>query len=153
MVQPALFFEPGPFPGLPGPAVGPKGPKIIQKPGAGFIIVSSLRSAQLYAGRCCSHGHGGEALATATGVARTRSAHNHRLRHHAYDGASNPLFLRNRSGNRRCGGSKRHPPTGKPMEKVGGEAPPSFSIGFPVGGCRLDPKADDFRTDFSNMGS
>ncbi len=36
VVQPGLFFEPGPFPGLPGPAVGPKGPKIGQKPGAGF---------------------------------------------------------------------------------------------------------------------
>ncbi len=46
MVQPALYFEPGPFPGLPGPAVGPKGPKIGQKPGAGFIILSSLGSAQ-----------------------------------------------------------------------------------------------------------
>ncbi len=45
-MQPALFFEPGPFPGLPGPAVGPKGPKIGQKPGAGFIILSSLGSAQ-----------------------------------------------------------------------------------------------------------
>ncbi len=40
------LFEPGPFPGLPGPAVGPKGPKIGQKPGAGFIFLSSLRSAQ-----------------------------------------------------------------------------------------------------------
>jgi hypothetical protein len=47
LVQPALFFEPGPFPGLPGPAVGPKGPKIGQKPGTGFIIKSSLRSAKL----------------------------------------------------------------------------------------------------------
>ncbi len=45
-MQPVLFFEPGPFPGLPGPAVGPKGPKFGQKPGAGFIILSSLRSAQ-----------------------------------------------------------------------------------------------------------
>ncbi len=27
-MQPALFFNPGPFPGLPGPAVGPGGPKI-----------------------------------------------------------------------------------------------------------------------------
>ena len=26
-VQPALLFEPGPFPGLPGPAGGPEGPK------------------------------------------------------------------------------------------------------------------------------
>ncbi len=38
LVQPELLFEPGPFPELPGPAVGPKGPKIDQKPGAGFII-------------------------------------------------------------------------------------------------------------------
>ncbi len=44
-MQPALFFEPGPFPGLPGPAVGPKGPNIGHKPGAGFIILSSLRFA------------------------------------------------------------------------------------------------------------
>ncbi len=43
MVQPAVFLEPGSFPELPGPAVGPKGPKIGQKPDAGFIIVSSLR--------------------------------------------------------------------------------------------------------------
>ncbi len=28
VVQPAIFFEPDPFPGLPGPAVGPGGPKI-----------------------------------------------------------------------------------------------------------------------------
>ena len=42
-----MFFAPGPFPGLPGLAVGPKEPKIGQKPGAGFIILSSLRSAQL----------------------------------------------------------------------------------------------------------
>ncbi len=48
LVQPALFFEPGPFPELPGPAVGPNGPKIGQKPGAGFIMLSSLRSAQGY---------------------------------------------------------------------------------------------------------
>ena len=41
MMQPALCFEPGTFPGLPGPAVGPQGPKIGQKPGAGFIILSS----------------------------------------------------------------------------------------------------------------
>ncbi len=46
MVQPALFFEPGPFPGLPGPTVGREGPKIGQKPGAGFIILSPLRPAQ-----------------------------------------------------------------------------------------------------------
>ncbi len=45
LVQPALFFEPEPFPRFPGPAVGPKGPNIGQKPGAGFIILS-LRSAQ-----------------------------------------------------------------------------------------------------------
>ncbi len=43
---PALFFEPGPFPELPGPAVGPKGPKIGQKSGAGFIFLSSPRFAQ-----------------------------------------------------------------------------------------------------------
>ncbi len=46
MVQSALFFEPEPVPSLPGPAVGPKEPKIGQKPRAGFIILSSLRSAQ-----------------------------------------------------------------------------------------------------------
>ncbi len=40
------LFEPGPLPGLPGPTVGPKGPKIDQKPRAGFISLSSLRSAQ-----------------------------------------------------------------------------------------------------------
>ncbi len=34
------------FPELPGPALGPKGPKISQKLGAGFIILSSLRSAR-----------------------------------------------------------------------------------------------------------
>ncbi len=33
-MQPAMFFEPEPVPGLPGPAGGPKGPKIGQKPGA-----------------------------------------------------------------------------------------------------------------------
>ncbi len=38
LVQLALLLELGPFPGLPGPAVGPKGPKIGLKPGAGFII-------------------------------------------------------------------------------------------------------------------
>ncbi len=42
-----LFFEPGPFPGLPGPALGPEGPKIDRKSGAGFIVLSSLRSAQM----------------------------------------------------------------------------------------------------------
>ncbi len=47
MVRPALLFEPGPFPALPGPAVGPKGPKIGQKPVAKSIILSSLRSARL----------------------------------------------------------------------------------------------------------
>ncbi len=36
-MQAALFFEPGLYPRLPGPAGGPKGPKIGQKPGAGFI--------------------------------------------------------------------------------------------------------------------
>ncbi len=46
MAQAALSFEPGPFPGLPRPAVGPKGPKIGQKSGAGFIILSSLRFAK-----------------------------------------------------------------------------------------------------------
>ncbi len=45
-MQLALFFEPEPVPGLPGPAVGPKGPQIDQKPGAGFTISSFLRSAQ-----------------------------------------------------------------------------------------------------------
>ncbi len=45
-MQPVLCFEPEPVPKLPGPAVGPNGPKICQKPGAGFIILSSLRSAQ-----------------------------------------------------------------------------------------------------------
>ncbi len=54
-VQPALFFEPGPFPWLPGPAAGPKGPKIGQKSGAGFSILSSLRSAHKY-GSMGSHG-------------------------------------------------------------------------------------------------
>ncbi len=48
MVQPALSFEPETVPGLPGPAVGPKGPKIGQKPEAGFIMLSSLRSAQVW---------------------------------------------------------------------------------------------------------
>ncbi len=38
-MQPALFFEPGPLPRLPGPAVGHKGPKIGQKPEAGCIIL------------------------------------------------------------------------------------------------------------------
>ncbi len=33
LVQPALFSEPGPFPRLPEPAVGPKGPKIGHNPG------------------------------------------------------------------------------------------------------------------------
>ncbi len=33
------FVEPEPVPGLPGPAVAPKGPKIGQNPGAGFIIL------------------------------------------------------------------------------------------------------------------
>ncbi len=56
VVQPALFFEPGPFPGLPGPAVGPEGPKIGQKPGAGFIILSPLRSAQPF-GAAPFYGH------------------------------------------------------------------------------------------------
>ncbi len=32
-MQPALIFEPEPVPRLPGPAVGPKGPKIGQNPG------------------------------------------------------------------------------------------------------------------------
>ena len=45
-----MFFEPGPFPGLPGLALGPKGPKIGHKPGAEFIMLSSLRSAPLTAG-------------------------------------------------------------------------------------------------------
>ncbi len=42
LVQLALFLKLGPFPGLPGPAVGPQGLKIGLKPGAGFIIQSSL---------------------------------------------------------------------------------------------------------------
>ncbi len=46
MVQSALFFEPGPFPGLPEPPGGPGGPKIGHKPKAGFIILSSIRSSQ-----------------------------------------------------------------------------------------------------------
>ncbi len=33
VAQPALFFEPGLFPGLPGPAVGPNGPEIGKKTG------------------------------------------------------------------------------------------------------------------------
>ncbi len=37
----ALFCEPEPVPRLPGPAAGPKGPKLCQKHGAGFIILSS----------------------------------------------------------------------------------------------------------------
>ncbi len=36
LVQPALFFEPGPFPGLPGPAVGPKGPDLSFYPPEGL---------------------------------------------------------------------------------------------------------------------
>jgi hypothetical protein len=36
---------------------------------------------------------------------------------------------------------------GNLSEKVGGEAPHLFSIGFPVGWGRLDPIADDFSTD------
>ena len=46
-VEPCLHGAPraGARPKVPG-AVGPKGPKIRQKPGAGFIILSSLRSAQ-----------------------------------------------------------------------------------------------------------
>ena len=47
MAQPARFVEPGPLPEFKGPAVGPKGPKIGPKPGAGFIILSPLKSAQL----------------------------------------------------------------------------------------------------------
>ena len=39
------FCEAGPFPGLPGPAMSPKEPKICQTPGAGFIMLSSLRAA------------------------------------------------------------------------------------------------------------
>ncbi len=41
-----IIFEPEPFPRLPGPAVGPKGPKIGQKPGAGIIISPCIRSTQ-----------------------------------------------------------------------------------------------------------
>ncbi len=32
-MQPALLFEPEPVQGLPGPAVGPKGPKYAKNPG------------------------------------------------------------------------------------------------------------------------
>ena len=39
-------LEREPVPRFPGHAVGPKWPKIRQKPGAVFIILSSLRSAQ-----------------------------------------------------------------------------------------------------------
>ncbi len=35
------IYEPGPFPELPGPAVGHKVPKTGQKPGAGRIIILS----------------------------------------------------------------------------------------------------------------
>ncbi len=43
LVQPVLFFEPGPFPGLPGPPWAKTRPK----PGAGFMTLSSIRSAQI----------------------------------------------------------------------------------------------------------
>ncbi len=39
----------------------------------------------------------------------------------------------------------------KAIGKCGGRSPPPFSIGFPEGGGRSDPKADDFRTDFLNI--
>ncbi len=48
MVQPALFFEPGPFLGLSGPAVGPKGPKIRKKTGPDLSCDPPLRSAQVW---------------------------------------------------------------------------------------------------------
>ncbi len=38
MAHPALFFEPEPVPRLPEPALGPEGPKIGQKPGAGAKV-------------------------------------------------------------------------------------------------------------------
>ncbi len=44
-VHPALFFEPDPFPELAGPTVDPEGQKSAEKPGAGFILSSSLKSA------------------------------------------------------------------------------------------------------------
>ncbi len=42
------------------------------------------------------------------------------------------------------GGSKRPPPSGKPIEKGGGLRPPPFPIGFPVRGCRLGPQNQRF---------
>ncbi len=50
MVQPAVFFEPGPVARPAGPAVGPKWPKIDPKPEAELIILSSLRSAHRIVG-------------------------------------------------------------------------------------------------------
>ncbi len=45
--------------------------------------------------------------------------------------------------------SKRHPPTEKQLGKVGRFAPPpSFSVGFRVGGCRLDPQRRRFQNRF-----
>ncbi len=45
-------------------------------------------------------------------------------------------------------GSKRHPPTGKPLEKVGGEAPHLFRLVSRWEGLFRPPETDDFRTDF-----
>ncbi len=39
MAQPALFFEPGPFPGLPGPDVGPRGRKSAKKRGRIYQLI------------------------------------------------------------------------------------------------------------------
>ncbi len=58
------------------------------------------------------------------------------------------LPLRNRSCNRRFRGSKRSPPIGKPLEKIGGRSPPHFSDWLPGRRGRLDPqKTDDFTTE------
>ena len=65
MAEPALCFEPEPVLELPGPAVGPKGPKIGQEPGAGFIILYSLRSAKQGQG----NPGGREACRAASGLA------------------------------------------------------------------------------------
>ncbi len=49
-MQPALFFEPMPVPRLPGPAVGPKGPKIGKKkrPDSSFILPKVCPISRLY---------------------------------------------------------------------------------------------------------
>ncbi len=41
-----ILSEPDPFPGLPGPAVAPEGQTSAGESGAGFIFISSIRSAQ-----------------------------------------------------------------------------------------------------------